>query len=143
MQMIKETMSDSKTEIDNIIKKFFEIFNNKNGKQTDWNVIYNLCIPETVIIKKEGPTQTVYNPGSFIEPRKKILTDGTLVDFEEFETDEKTQIAEHIAQRYTQYQKSGTLNGKHFTGRGTKLFQLIKTTDGWKISSVVWEDDLS
>ena len=85
MQMNKEELLANKTEIDKIIKTFFDIFTNKNGKETDWNIINRLCVPETIIIKKEGLSQLVYDVTSFIEPRKKILTDGTLVDFEEFE----------------------------------------------------------
>jgi len=142
MQMNKEELLANKTEIDKIIKTFFDIFTNKNGKETDWNIINRLCVPETIIIKKEGLSQLVYDVTSFIEPRKKILTDGTLVDFEEFEIEEKTLIATCIAHRFSRYQKNGKLSGKYFTDYGTKLFQFIKTIDGWKISSVVWEDDL-
>ena len=141
MQTQKENLLADKLEIDRVIGQFFEIFNNKNGKKTDWGLINSLCIPETIIIKKENLHQTVYHLASFIEPRKKILTDGTLVEFEEFETGEKTQIAAFIAQRYSKYQKSGIFNGEAYTGQGTKFFQLIKTESSWKICSVAWEDD--
>jgi hypothetical protein len=87
------------------------------------------------------PRNIGHNLHTFIEPRRKILTDGTLTGFEEIETKAATKIAGNIAQRFSQYQKSGLLNEKHFKAHGNKFFQFIKTNSGWKINSIVWEDD--
>jgi hypothetical protein len=132
-------MSD-KQSIDQLTALFFNIFTNSNQRQPDWNGIHTICLAKTLIIKKTGLTEEIYNLHSFIAPRKKILSDGTLTGFEEKETSEETNITGNIAQRSSTYQKSGYLNGKYFEGSGHKFFQFIKTIDGWKISSVVWED---
>lgn len=130
-----------KQSIDDIVKTFFSIFTNSNKKKTDWNTIHNICIPQTIIIKKEGIAEEIYTINTFIEPRKKILSDGTLSEFEEMETAEETKITGSIAQRSSAYKKSGYINGKYFEGEGNKFFQFIKTADGWKINSVIWEDE--
>ena len=132
---------EDKQRIDRITKLFFRIFNNTNEQQPDWSIIHSICIPETILIKKNKLEQVVYNLQTFIEPRKKILSDGTLTGFEESETEEETRITGNIAQRFSKYQKNGYLNGNHFHEYGTKLFQFLKTADGWKISSLIWEDD--
>lgn len=132
-------MSD-KVEIDKITKIFFGIFTNTNNKKPDWNIIYTVCIPETILIKKTGLTQEVYNLQSFIQPRKELLSAGALTEFEEMETAEETKRIGNIAQRFSKYKKSGYLNGKYFEGYGNKSFQFIKTADGWKINSLIWED---
>lgn len=132
----------AKQAIDQIIRLFFSVFNNQNGATPDWDILYRICIPQTVIIKKDGSSETVYGLDDFIAPRKVILTNGTLTDFEEHETQEETLITGNLAQRHTRYAKSGHLNGEFFSAEGTKLFQLIHTTDGWKISAVLWEDDV-
>jgi hypothetical protein len=129
-----------KQSIDQLIQNFFSIFNNTH-QQPDWNLIHQICIPETIIIKKTGLTETVYNLQSFIEPRRKILSDGTLTAFEEKETTATTTIIGNIAQRFSKYEKSGYLNGLYFKEYGNKFFQLIKTTNGWKINALIWEDD--
>ena len=139
MEHNNEIYSD-KLEIDTIVKIFFDIFTNTNYKQPDWTIINNVCIPETIIIKKSDATEAVYNLNSFIDPRRKILTDGTLTDFEESETEEETRIIGNIAQRFSKYQKSGYLNGNYFKEHGNKFFQFIKTKDGWMINSLIWED---
>ncbi|MBL7920441.1 MAG: GNAT family N-acetyltransferase [Bacteroidia bacterium] len=130
-----------KLSIDANIKTFFGIFNNKNNQQANWDPINKVCMPETMIIKKNKNERVIYNLNSFIEPRKKILSDGTLVDFEEKEISSETKIVNNIAQRYSRYQKNGILNGKPFNECGTKFFQFIKTNNEWKISSIIWEDD--
>jgi RimJ/RimL family protein N-acetyltransferase len=130
-----------KLSIDRLVKLFFNIFNNKNSSP-DLDLIYDICLPETLIIKKSKMDGLdVYDLRSFIEPRKLILSDGTLKQFEEHETDSETMITGNIAQRSSKYQKSGYLNANHFLETGNKFFQFIKTRDGWKISSVLWEDD--
>ena len=138
---MSESAEIDKASIDKLIKQFFGIFNNKERSEHDWDLIFRICIPETIILKKNGLEQTIYNLKDFIEPRKTILTDGTLTDFEETEIDEQTIITNNIAQRKSRYQKNGYLKNQHFSELGTKLFQLVRTAAGWQISSVTWEDD--
>lgn len=135
------TTSPDKPAIDSIVKTFFGIFTNTNESEPGWNKIDQVCMPGTSIIKKWDTGEEVYNLESFIAPRRKMLTDGTLTNFEETETGEETYIIGNIAARFSKYEKSGYLNGKYFKEEGNKFFQFIKTRTGWKISSLIWEDD--
>lgn len=121
-------------------KAFFSAFTNKNGKKPDLELLKNWCIPEILFIRKTEHETTAYDLQSFIEPREKILTDGTLTEFEEEETLDATTIVNTIAQRYSEYTKSGILQGKPFKQEGYKLFQFVKNNNEWKISAVIWED---
>lgn len=141
MQNNSEGPGADKFEIDRIVNIFFNIFTNTGKRQPDWAIINNICIAESMIIKKTGNEEEVYTLDSFIEPRRKILTDGTLTNFEEHEINEETTIVGNIAQRFSKYQKSGYLNGAFFKEYGNKLFHFIKTQNGWKITSLIWEDD--
>lgn len=136
-----QTSAEDKLGINSLTKTFFDIFNNIGQKKPDWSSINIICIPETIIIKKTGLTEVIYNLHQFIEPRRQILTDGTLIDFQENEIEEETRIIGNIAQRFSKYQKSGYLNGAYFKEYGNKFFQFIKTDNGWKINSLIWEDD--
>ena len=136
-----DILSADKIEINNLTKQFFKLFDNTDHKIPDWTIAKKICIPEIIIIKKTGLTEVVYNLANFIEPRKTILSDGTLTNFQEQELEEETQIIGHIAHRRSRYQKSGNLSGKAFIETGAKLFQFIKTNNGWRINSLVWEDD--
>ena len=135
------SITANKFEIDQLTKSFFNIFTNSNKQQPNWNLIHTICLPETIIIKKSSNEEEVYNLNTFIEPRKKILSDGTLTEFKEYEIFEETRIIGNIAQRFSKFQKNGYFNKTYFEEKGNKLFQYVKTSDGWKINSVIWEDD--
>lgn len=137
-----KSRSSDKIEIDRITASFFEVFTNIGHNQPDWSMIYQLCIPETLILKINEETVLTYNLDRFIEPRKKILSDGTLTNFMEQEIMETTHIAGHLAHRFSRFQKKGSLNGTDFQETGNKFFQFIKTNLGWRINAVSWEDDI-
>jgi RimJ/RimL family protein N-acetyltransferase len=58
--------------------RFFGVFNNTNDAQPDWGKMNETCLPEAIFIKKTGPEEEVYHLQSFVAPRRKILSDGTL-----------------------------------------------------------------
>ena len=132
-------LSKDKFYISEITKHFFDSFTNKENSTPKLDTLKSICLPEVRIVN--NGSEVIYNLNSFLEPRKKILTDGTLVEFEEKEVYEKTNIIQNIAHRHSKYEKSGILNGKKFKQTGHKLFQFIKTNQDWKIKSVIWEDD--
>ncbi|MBO9675622.1 MAG: GNAT family N-acetyltransferase [Sphingobacteriaceae bacterium] len=127
--------------LNELTRQFFDIFTNANQRQPDWESIYNICLPEAIIIRKSRVTSDIYNLNSFIEPRKTMLSDGTLTEFEERETFAETKIIGNIAQRHSKYQKEGYFKGVYFKDKGNKFFQFIRTDDCWKISAVIWEDE--
>ncbi|MFJ1973916.1 DUF4440 domain-containing protein [Streptomyces sp. NPDC087903] len=131
----------SKTEIDVVTADFFDAIDNRGGKVADVARIRRLVLPGGVIVKA-GPAFTIYTVDEFIEPRQQLLSDGRLVEFSEWETVERTQIAGDIASRFGEYRKSGILNGEPFEGGGTKTIQFVRTSEGWRIAAFSWYDQL-
>lgn len=131
----------TKAILDELTKFFFQLFCNKYGVKPAIDNIYQLCIPEAILIKNTGAEPEIYSIEQFIIPRKKILTDGTLTDFNEEEIAEKTEIFGNIAHRFCAYKKSGILSGQYFETKGMKIIQFINTASGWKISSLCWDDE--
>jgi RimJ/RimL family protein N-acetyltransferase len=133
--------AETKQEIDELTAAFYSVFINTEGHKPDLPLLYHLCIANTTIIKNLTGQAEIYSLPDFIVPREKILSDGTLIDFSEHEEYSDTDIFGHIAQRWSHYKKMGVLNGVPFETCGTKSFQFIKTSGGWKISSVIWDDE--
>ncbi|MFE6866217.1 nuclear transport factor 2 family protein [Kitasatospora sp. NPDC057692] len=129
----------SKTEIDQLTAEFFGAFDNRGGRGADVAAIRRLMLPQGVIVST-APTFTVYSVEEFIEPRERLLNDGRLVGFSEWETSERTEIAGDIASRIGEYRKSGTLDGQPYEGGGTKTFQFVRTPEGWRIAAFSWYD---
>lgn len=84
-------------------------------------------MPEGLIIKNVSSEPEIYNFHQFIEPRKKLLKEGILVDFKEEELSERTEIFGNIAHRFCLYRKSGVMLGAAFESRGMKTIQFVKT----------------
>lgn len=131
-----------KVQIDRLVQAFFGLFTNAGDKEPNLDAVTSMCIADAVIIKQAGLESTVYNVASFTAPRRILLTNGTLTDFEEWETSEETTITGNIAQRHSVYEKRGVLEGAPFSTTGNKLFHFIKTAEGWRISALLWEDDV-
>jgi ribosomal-protein-serine acetyltransferase len=133
--------ADVKAELDGLMTTFLGAFANPGGTRPKVEAIYEVFIPEGMIIKNVGATPVIYDLRQFVEPREKILTDGTLTEFREWETSETTEIYGSIAHRFSEYRKCGYLNGEWFEGRGMKTTQFVETPSGWKMSSLAWDDE--
>ncbi|MEU7551582.1 DUF4440 domain-containing protein [Streptomyces sp. NPDC044571] len=129
----------SKNEIDALTAEFFGAFDNRGGRPADVARIRRLVLPGGVIVKT-GPDLAVYTVDAFIEPRRRLLAEGRLTEFSEWETSERTDIAGDIASRFGTYRKAGILDGEPFEGGGTKTFQFVRTPEGWRIAAFSWYD---
>jgi len=132
---------NDKTEIDKLTTRFYSLFTNTNGVTPNVEDIKDIFISKGTLINNTGDTPEVFNLKEFIEPRQKILTDGTLTNFIEKEIIDKTEIFGNIAQRFSLYEKSGKLNGENFETKGMKTIQFVKINKEWKMSSVAWYDE--
>ncbi|MFH7596805.1 nuclear transport factor 2 family protein [Streptomyces racemochromogenes] len=131
--------SDAKTEIDALMRAFLGAFAN-TAAAPDLDAVRKVFIPEGMIIKNVGGDPVVYDLDAFIEPRRRILTDGTLTEFSEWEVSERTEVYGTIAHRFSTYRKSGRLEGEWFEGEGRKTTQFVRTPQGWRMSSMAWDD---
>ena len=127
-------------EIDEIANQFFDLFTNTDNRIPNLRDIHKIFLSDGLIINNSSEEPAIYDVESFMQPRVKILTDGTLANFKEQEVDHQTEICGNIAQRKCSYIKSGVMNGEHFEGEGMKLMQLIKVRDKWALSAVIWND---
>ena len=129
----------SQADLDALTAEFFGAFDNRGGQPADVARLRTLMLPGGVIVKT-GPEVTVYTVEEFIAPRERLLNDGRLVEFTEWETSERTEIAGDIASRVGEYRKSGFLDGESYEGAGVKTFQFVRTPDGWRIAAFSWYD---
>jgi hypothetical protein len=130
-------VTDAKAAIDALTTAFFEAFSSPDRVP----LIAQLFIPQGMIIKNLGAQPVVYSVPEFIAPRLELLASCRLTDFSEAETAERTQIWGNVAQRWSSYRKSGILDGQPFTGGGCKSSQFVNTPEGWRLCSLIWDDE--
>lgn len=135
-----EEVAAARAELDALTRLFFGAFTNRGGRP-EVDVLYRIFLPQAVITKRTGAAVEIYDLPRFVEPRRRLLTDGSLVDFAEEETAARTEIFGGIAQRLCTYRKSGVLDGRSFAGRGVKTIQFVRLDGAWRISALAWEDE--
>ena len=134
-------ISKEQESIDYAVTSFFSFFDNRAGKISNFDELENMFIAGASIIKRNDQNLELMSVREFILPRKQLLIDGALVEFNEWEIEHQTFISMGMATRISKYGKNGLLNGQSYTGQGEKHIQLLLTDQGWKIASIIWEDD--
>ena len=132
---------DDQAAIDGLVSAFFELFSNRGGKRPDLDRIFELFVAGGVIANCSREEPEVAGLREFIEPRRALLSNGTLTEFAEVETSARTEIFGRVARRVSTYEKSGRRDGVVFEQSGFKIFQFVKTGAGWKILSMAWDDE--
>lgn len=127
--------------IDAVIASFFAAFRTLGGALPPVAAIPYWCLPEARILRRGSAGTLSMDLHGFIAPRAELLQCGRLIEFDEQETTQRTEIDGGLAQRWSHYRKAGILDGQRFEGGGRKGFQLVRTPRGWKIASLLWEDE--
>lgn len=127
-------------DIDALVARLYAAFRTRGGALPPIDTLRGVFLSEAVIVKAVGPAPEVFDLTRFIETRRAILTDGALVDFDEWELDARSERHGHVVQRWSLYRKVGTQDGVAFDVRGVKSLQCVSTPDGWRIASLVWDD---
>jgi len=134
---------DDRAQIDALTGRFLNAFTNRGGVIPTLPALPHYFMPDaTVRVADTLGTITTTDVHGFIAPRTELLARGRLTDFEEHETEQRTEIQGTIAQRWLRYAKRGTLDGVPFEGGGTKSLQFVRTERAWKIASLVWTDGI-
>lgn len=127
-------------EIDRLSERFYGFFDNRDGRRPDVAEIPGIFLPEAHIFYRSDKGLQAWSLEAFLKPRIAWLSDGTLLDFHEWETDATTTVFGGMASRFSQYRKWGRRDNRPFEGRGSKLLQLCLVSGGWRIASLLWED---
>jgi hypothetical protein len=135
-------MTDTDREaVATLVRTFFEAFTSGPDVHQRLDALPELFLPGAVIVRTCGLEPAVYDVASFIEPRRALLTGGTLTDFREWELDGHTELFGDIGHHFCSYAKEWREGETHHTGRGMKTLQLVRTAGGWRISGAAWDDE--
>lgn len=132
---------EDETAIATVVRTFFAAFTSGPDLDQRLDGLRGLFLPEAVIAKTCGGEPTVYDVDGFIAPRRLLLSGGTLTRFSEWEVSGRTEVFGDVAQHFCSYAKSGVQDGTPFSGRGMKSLQLVRTSEGWRISAAAWDDE--
>lgn len=120
--------------------RFYAAFDNRGSRTPSAAELHALFADGATIARVTAESADLLTPEEFVAPRVAILTDGTLLDFHEWETEAETCVFGHIASRWSTYEKEGLLDGAPYRGGGRKFIHLQRGEDRWAITSILWQD---
>jgi hypothetical protein len=120
-------------EPETVLREFLRAVTFAPGERPDYDRIRTLFVAEG---RLNGETVD-----DFIAPRLATVDAGDLTEFEETETRATAEEFGAVAHRMSAYAKRGVRDGAAFSARGVISTQFVHTPDGWKISSMVWDDE--
>jgi hypothetical protein len=133
-------MESAVSAIDRLIAAFYAVFDNRDGRSPNTSALFEMFTPRAVITRIGPDGVDEWDIEAFISPREKLLTGSSLSAFYEWEVEARTTALRDIASRYSRYQKDGVFNGVSCAGEGNMFFQLCRTAEAWRISSILWQD---
>jgi len=139
--MNKPAESSVLAELKRLADAFFDAVSFKVGEKPAYSKISALFIESGLLIKNIGPVPEISSTEQFIRPRQAAVDAGELTRFHEAEIAETTEVFGRVAQRFSSYTKSGVLNGVAFEARGMISTQFILTPEGWRMTSMAWDDE--
>jgi len=128
-------------ELKRLTDEFFQAVSFGAGEKPSYTKLFELFIETGLLIKNSGTEPEISSVQEFIRPRQASVDVGELTYFREAELAETTQVFGNVAQRFSAYVKAGTLRGTSFEARGMISTQFILTPDGWRMSSMAWDDE--
>ncbi len=108
------------------------------GKQAAFDSIQYAFIPQAQLINYITDTAQILSINDFVKAYKNYIETSRITSFSEEEIYGRTDQFGNIAQRISSFKTY--INRTYMPGeRGVNSFQLIKTKDGWKVSSIIWD----
>lgn len=127
-------------EIDAMVGVFYAAFDNRASRAPTLDALRALFSESATITRVTHDRVDTWTLDAFISPRAALLSDGTLTEFHEWETQAHTVVLENIASRWSTYAKEGKRDGADLRGSGQKFIQFLRTEQRWFINAILWED---
>ena len=126
--------------ISDLVRCFFAAFTSGDRADSGIDALRAAMLPDAIVVRTCGQTPTVYEVESFLAPRHRLLTDGSLTEFTEQAGRGRIDVFGDIGHWFGHYTKDGLLHAEPYSGAGMKSIQFVRTPDGWRISAAAWDD---
>jgi hypothetical protein len=134
-------MGDDCAELGRVMQRFLRAVSFGEGERPAYGELRDLFVEGARLTKTSDAVPDSATVDAFIGPRQASVDSGALASFEEVEVGEITEIFGNVAHRFSTYEKRGILNGVAINARGAISTQFIRTPDGWRMSSMAWDDE--
>lgn len=134
-------MADDQAELDALMGRFLACVSFAEGERPAYDRLAGLFTAGARVIRTGPEPSESSTLHEFVEVRARRVEAGELTSFEETEVAETTELFGNVAHRFSIYEKHGTTPQAPIGGRGAISTQFVRTPDGWRISSMAWDDE--
>ncbi|MEN3307321.1 MAG: hypothetical protein V7603_3523 [Micromonosporaceae bacterium] len=134
-------MSEVEGELAELIEAFFRSVSFERGERPRYEAIRALFVDGGMLIRNTGDAPDFASVEEFIESRQAIFASGEMEMFCETEASAITELHGGVAHRWSTYDKAGVRGGVAFEARGLISTQFLRTADGWRMTSMAWDDE--
>jgi hypothetical protein len=92
-------------------------------------------------LTRTGPVYESWTVDEFVNTLSAAYEAGALTWFEETELSGREELFGNVAHRFSPYAKRGARPTGPIDARGAISTQFVHTADGWRISSMAWDDE--
>ncbi|MGC4104331.1 hypothetical protein [Ferruginibacter sp.] len=110
----------------------------KQGEQPKFDAVKNYFVPQAQFFNFRNDTLEYFTIDQFAAAYKEFITSNKIGSFYEEEISGTTEQFGRIAQRISTY-KTYVNTMDSVAERGVNSFQLVKTAQGWKVTSIIWD----
>ena len=124
------------------IDGIYAVISGPVGEARDWDRMRSLMTDDARLTPIGGDGHRSHDIDGYIERSEEFLMSQ---GFFEIETGNRMEVYGNLAQVWSAYEgRTGSADGPVFV-TGINSFQLVKTGDGWRVFSILWQaanDDL-
>ena len=134
-------LNQDRAAIGRLMSQFLDSVSFEPGRRPAYRDLPELFIAGAKLIKATTAIPDVSSVDEFIRSRQQAVDTGELTSFHEAEVHASTTLFGNVAHRLSIYRKRGQLNRVAIDVRGAISTQFVRTSDGWRISAMAWDDE--
>jgi hypothetical protein len=114
----------------------------KKGEKVNYDDVKNYFMPQAQMFNFRNDTLEMFTISQFVDLFRDFIESNGITSFYEEEIQGTTDQFGRVAQRISTY-KTYINTMDSIAERGVNSFQLVKTPQGWKVSSIIWDVESS
>ncbi len=138
--MLASSLSDESVLLD-LLNRCFAAVSFSDGGTPSYETLADLFTAEGRLIRTGTAAPDNRRVDDFVAERRRVLAAGQIVSFHEAEISGNTEVFGSVAHRLSTYLKTGVGPDGPFAARGVISTQFVREPDGWRISSMAWDDE--
>jgi hypothetical protein len=133
--------ASDETAIDRLLQALYEVISFVEGGEPDWQRMASLFSPHARITRITPEATDYYDLRGFQDMAKELLDLGIFTSFHERELVRSQRIFGGFAHVLSAYETKQGESATEPFARGVNSLQLIREPDGWRVLSLLWDEE--